>query len=61
MLINAGQLLPDKQSTTGIHHQILVFNIIVFIVLESDEAGSGDYFGPLTVCAAYVTNHISKS
>lgn len=23
--------------------------------IGSDEAGSGDYFGPLTVCAAYVT------
>lgn len=25
--------------------------------IGSDEAGSGDYFGPLTVCAAYVDAH----
>ncbi|GGB92732.1 ribonuclease HIII [Staphylococcus nepalensis] len=27
-----------------------------FQCIGSDEAGSGDYFGPLTVCAAYVSN-----
>ena len=26
-----------------------------FQCIGSDEAGSGDYFGPLTVCAAYVS------
>ena len=26
-----------------------------FNCIGSDEAGSGDYFGPLTVCAAFVT------
>lgn len=38
---------PKKSS----HPQFNQYNCI-----GSDEAGSGDYFGPLTVCAAYVSD-----
>lgn len=32
----------------------------LFNTIGSDEAGSGDYFGPLTVCAAYVSKENAK-
>lgn len=32
-----------------------VYNFDKHNTIGSDEAGSGDYFGPLTVCAAYVS------
>ena len=57
----ASQLLPDKQSTTGKHTSSNTTSIQYnrFHCIGSDEAGSGDYFGPLTVCAAYVSqSHI---
>ncbi|MDW4488773.1 ribonuclease HIII [Staphylococcus saprophyticus] len=56
----AAQLLPNvtksqpsskKSSTTK---QTISYN--QFQCIGSDEAGSGDYFGPLTVCAAYVSH-----
>lgn len=56
----AAQLLPNvtksqpsnmKTSTTK---QTISYN--QFQCIGSDEAGSGDYFGPLTVCAAYVSH-----
>ena len=56
----AAQLLPNvtksqpsnkKASTTK---QTISYN--QFQCIGSDEAGSGDYFGPLTVCAAYVSH-----
>ncbi|MDW4066539.1 ribonuclease HIII [Staphylococcus saprophyticus] len=56
----AAQLLPNvtksqpsskKASTTK---QTISYNR--FQCIGSDEAGSGDYFGPLTVCAAYVSH-----
>ncbi|MEJ7517640.1 ribonuclease HIII, partial [Staphylococcus pasteuri] len=40
-----------KASTTK---QTISYN--QFQCIGSDEAGSGDYFGPLTVCAAYVSH-----
>ncbi|WP_412520182.1 ribonuclease HIII [Staphylococcus simulans] len=42
-----------KKKTTTIHSTDYPFNTANCI--GSDEAGSGDYFGPLTVCAAYVS------
>ena len=57
----ASQLLPDKQSTTGKHTSSNTTSIQYnrFHCIGSDEAGSCDYFGPLTVCAAYVSqSHI---
>ena len=49
----ASQLLPDKQSTTGKHTSSNTTSIQYnrFHCIGSDEAGSGDYFGPLTVCS----------
>ncbi|WP_436853612.1 ribonuclease HIII [Staphylococcus caeli] len=55
----AAQLLPNitpqtkpasKSTSTP---QTIFYN--QFQCIGSDEAGSGDYFGPLTVCAAYVS------
>lgn len=40
-----------KKSKKSSHPQFNQYNCI-----GSDEAGSGDYFGPLTVCAAYVSD-----
>ncbi|HAL09046.1 MAG TPA: ribonuclease HIII [Staphylococcus sp.] len=41
--------IPNKIHTFDLHNTI-----------GSDEAGSGDYFGPLTVCAAYVSKKNAK-
>lgn len=41
--------IPNKTHTFDLHNTI-----------GSDEAGSGDYFGPLTVCAAYVSKKNAK-
>ena len=46
---------------TDITHSIIYND---YNCIGSDEAGSGDYFGPLTVCAAYVSKehiHILKT
>ena len=57
--IVAKQLLPDKSSSTSTSSisknatSSIKYN--QYNCIGSDEAGSGDYFGPLTVCAAYVT------
>ena len=40
-----------KKSKKSPHPQFNQYSCI-----GSDEAGSGDYFGPLTVCAAYVSD-----
>ena len=40
-----------KKSKKSLHPQFNQYSCI-----GSDEAGSGDYFGPLTVCAAYVSD-----
>ncbi|GGI41531.1 ribonuclease HIII [Mammaliicoccus stepanovicii] len=40
----------EKQTHAKANYDFDIHNTI-----GSDEAGSGDYFGPLTVCAAYVT------
>ncbi|TDM10641.1 ribonuclease HIII [Macrococcus lamae] len=42
---------PPKTRTEDIG----TFPYDTFDCIGSDEAGSGDYFGPMTVCAAYVT------
>ncbi|MGK9045188.1 ribonuclease HIII [Mammaliicoccus vitulinus] len=41
--------IPNKTHAFDLHNTI-----------GSDEAGSGDYFGPLTVCAAYVSKKNAK-
>ena len=52
-------MLPDKSSSTSTSSisknatSSIKYN--QYNCIGSDEAGSGDYFGPLTVCAAYVT------
>lgn len=59
----ARQLLPqhinsnNKQSSGNkqITEQQTTIKYNHFNCIGSDEAGSGDYFGPLTVCAAYVS------
>nr|WP_313795208.1 ribonuclease HIII [Staphylococcus warneri] len=59
--IVAQQLLPEKSgstpksaaSTSKKTTSSIKYN--QYNCIGSDEAGSGDYFGPLTVCAAYVT------
>lgn len=46
-----------KISKSTISHNIIYDN---YNCIGSDEAGSGDYFGPLTVCAAFVSKeHIN--
>lgn len=56
----ATQLLPNATSSQTPHKktstikQSIAYN--QFQCIGSDEAGSGDYFGPLTVCAAYVSH-----
>ncbi|PTJ35859.1 ribonuclease HIII [Staphylococcus simulans] len=47
-----------KKKTTIINSSDYPFNTSNCI--GSDEAGSGDYFGPLTVCAAYVSKEHVK-
>lgn len=57
----ASQLLPDKKTSTNkstnsktqTNTSTLAYDF--YNCIGSDEAGSGDYFGPLTVCAAYVS------
>ncbi|PTK66568.1 ribonuclease HIII [Staphylococcus borealis] len=56
----AQQLLPGHSTSSTkpttsqqSSDQTLAYNH--FNCIGSDEAGSGDYFGPLTVCAAYVS------
>lgn len=55
----ASQLLPNvvpakkNSGKSSISQQTIQYNR--YNCIGSDEAGSGDYFGPLTVCAAYVS------
>ncbi|MDI9231222.1 ribonuclease HIII [Staphylococcus caprae] len=55
------QLLPNNASATPTASTKPSTNVASTIkynshnCIGSDEAGSGDYFGPLTVCAAYVS------
>ncbi|MCG7338748.1 ribonuclease HIII [Staphylococcus sp. ACRSN] len=54
----ADQLLPqhaNNQSTPKKSTKQTSINYNQYQCIGSDEAGSGDYFGPLTVCAAYVS------
>ncbi len=44
----------DKQAKPARTVSSLPKNISQLSVLGSDEVGNGSYFGPLTVCAAYV-------
>ncbi|SUM32555.1 ribonuclease HIII [Staphylococcus gallinarum] len=60
----AGQLLPNHVNTqTASKHKPTQskINYNQFQCIGSDEAGSGDYFGPLTVCAAYVSKKTCSS
>lgn len=45
--------LPEQSEKNKTTQQTL--NYDQYNCIGSDEAGSGDYFGPLTVCAAYVS------
>lgn len=55
----ASQLLPNvvpakkNSGKSANSQQTIQYN--PYNCIGSDEAGSGDYFGPLTVCAAYVS------
>lgn len=51
-----GNSVPSKRtnSTTSQKTTILPSNFSKLSVLGSDEVGNGSYFGPVTVCAAYV-------
>ncbi|WP_375713134.1 ribonuclease HIII [Mammaliicoccus sciuri] len=46
---------PSKATPVTKKYEFDIHNTI-----GSDEAGSGDYFGPLTVCAAYVSKQNAK-
>lgn len=57
----AQQLLPNHsassstRSTASSKENKSIISYNQYNCIGSDEAGSGDYFGPLTVCAAYVS------
>lgn len=55
----AAQLLPSvvpaKKNTAKSSNSQQTIQYNRYNCIGSDEAGSGDYFGPLTVCAAYVS------
>ncbi|MBF0813249.1 ribonuclease HIII [Staphylococcus sp. mip270_02] len=55
----ASQLLPNvvpaKKNTAKSSNSQQAIQYNRYNCIGSDEAGSGDYFGPLTVCAAYVS------
>lgn len=55
----ASQLLPNvvpaKKNSGKSSHSQQTIQYNRYNCIGSDEAGSGDYFGPLTVCAAYVS------
>mgnify|MGYP001940070433 FL=1 len=48
---------PDTASASSKTTASNSINYDAYHCIGSDEAGSGDYFGPLTVCAAYVDTH----
>lgn len=48
-----GEKQPSKPQSVK-HTSSLPKNLATLSVLGSDEVGNGSYFGPLTVCAAYV-------
>lgn len=58
----AAQLLPNHTSEKPSKESSIKINTPKYNqyhCIGSDEAGSGDYFGPLTVCAAYIsTEHV---
>lgn len=45
-----------KAKSTGAKGDILPENFAVLSVLGSDETGTGDFFGPITVAACYVSS-----
>ncbi|WP_426432620.1 ribonuclease HIII [Staphylococcus xylosus] len=55
----ASQLLPNvvpaKKNTAKSSNSQQAIQYNRYNCIGSDEAGSGDYFGPLTVCSAYVS------
>lgn len=46
--------LPTKASVTNVKGDSLPENFTALSVIGSDETGTGDYFGPVTVAAVYV-------
>ncbi|MGZ9849299.1 ribonuclease HIII [Macrococcus psychrotolerans] len=53
--IQLTQQLPDSNSTSKHNVSIESIQYDHFNCIGSDEAGSGDYFGPMTVVASYVS------
>lgn len=53
-----GALLPSKKKKTAANNTALPSNFSQWSVIGSDEVGNGSYFGPLTVCAAYVAKEM---
>ena len=45
---------PKLKKTKTLSSSILPTNIRELSIIGSDEVGTGDFFGPITVCAAYV-------
>ncbi|WNB93207.1 ribonuclease HIII [Bacillus sp. NEB1478] len=55
----AGKLAPSKEKKTAskpVHGYAPPPNIAALSIIGSDEVGTGDYFGPMTVVAAYVSS-----
>ncbi len=57
LLPQHSQLNTNKTKKKNMANSFLEQSLMYdqFNCIGSDEAGSGDYFGPLTVCAAFVT------
>lgn len=49
-----GASISNKQTSSSVKSAALPANFSQLSVLGSDEVGNGSYFGPVTVCAAYV-------
>lgn len=58
--IQLTQQLPDSNSTSKHNVSIESIQYDHFNCIGSDEAGSGDYFGPMTVVASYVSKKMLK-
>ncbi|OEC00160.1 ribonuclease HIII [Lysinibacillus sphaericus] len=51
---SSGASATQKASTVGVKGDTLPAGFAAMSVLGSDETGTGDYFGPITVAAVYV-------
>ena len=50
-----GASSANKKNSTNAHTYVPPSSLFSSSHIGSDEAGTGDYFGPITVAAAYVT------